>query len=133
MSRKLSRHERDAVARMRAALLDLSAAQRYTESNELLDLIERIDPPAATAGEAAGSGSPVSRAGSSEAAAIPPVAAPPGTSWRGRDMRSGFWPCSNCGETLPRHCTVHLIPCCPGSLMNGQDEGTWTPSAAGDH
>ena len=45
--------ERDALVRMRAAYLDLQSAKRYTEANDLLDIIERIEPP--PRGEAAGS------------------------------------------------------------------------------
>ena len=49
---KPNRSTRNALVRMRAAYLDLQSGQRYTEANDLLDLIERIEPPSATEGEA---------------------------------------------------------------------------------
>jgi hypothetical protein len=110
------RAERDALARMRAALLDLMQAQRFTEANELAELIERIEPP--PRGEAAGS---AARSGSGDGIPLPSSA--PAT------YRATPHDCGNCGHVLAAHCTTHLLPCCPGSLMHGQDEGTWTPTS----
>lgn len=130
MSRQ-QRATRDALTRLRAASLDLIAAKRFTESNDVLAIIERIDPPAATAGEAGSVGSPGSRPGSSEAVAVvPSAAAPPSTTWVPPESRFGLL-CASCGHTLPQHCTTHIIPCCPGSLMHGMDEGSWTPTDLG--
>lgn len=131
----LKRAERDAVTRLRAAVLDLIAAKRFTESNDVLAIIERIDPP--LRGEAAGSGLPAARAGRSESsngAPLPSTA--PATSWQSLIESEGLTTyvtdaCRNCGGKLAVHCTTHLLPCCPGSLMHGQDEGTWTPTDLG--
>ena len=124
---KPNRSTRNALVRMRAAFLDLQSGQRYTEANDLLDLIERIEPPSATDGEAPGSGARLAaRAGRSESATLSPVSSAPAT-YSGRV--TALAACDNCGMTLVSHCTTHLLPCCPGSLMHGQDEGTWTPSA----
>ena len=46
--------ERNALVRMRAAFLDLQSAQRYTEANDLLELIERIEPPVRNGGRGLG-------------------------------------------------------------------------------
>jgi hypothetical protein len=121
------RAERDAVARLRAAMLDLTAAQRFTEANDVLEIIERIEPPARVAGvRAPGALLPAARAGRSESAMSPPSSSAPAT-YSGKI--DGYSTCQNCGVGLSMHCTTHLLPCCPGSLMHGQDEGTWTPSA----
>ena len=116
--------ERDALTRMRAAYLDLQSAKRYSEANDLLDIIERIDPPLVGDGLA-------SRAGRSAVGDTPPVSSAP-TTYRVREMDwyGGKTPCRNCGKVMAAHCTTHLLPCCPGSLMHGQDEGTWTPTTA---
>ena len=126
MTRK--KRERDAVVRLRAAFLDLQSAQRYSEANDVLAIIERIEPP--QRGEAAGSGLPAARAGRSESGdVVPPASSAPATSriWSVGASAPLQAPCGSCGESLATHCTTHLLPCCPGSLMHGQDEGTWTP------
>ena len=127
---KPTRSTRNALVRMRAAYLDLQSAQRYNEANDLLELIERIEPPSATEGEAAGSAARLAaRAGRSAVGATPPVASAPATYERnGAEYDRGTWTCANCHTPMAAHCTTHLLPCCPGSLMHGQDEGTWTPA-----
>lgn len=40
-------------------------------------------------------------------------------------------PCSNCGAPIAGHCTVHLVPCCPGKcpdLAQGPQHGPDVPA-----
>jgi hypothetical protein len=118
--------DRDAVTRLRAAMLDLTTAQRFTEANDVLDIIERIEPPASAGVSAPGGLTPGARPGRSESAMSPPSSSAPAT-YNVNGAPDSFT-CQNCGVGLSMHCTTHLLPCCPGSLMHGQDEGTWTPA-----
>ena len=124
---------RDALVRMRAAFLDLQSAQRYTEANDLLELIERIEPPSATDGEAVGSTASRQLGPARSAVGVtPPVTSAPAT-WTSPSDRAGdvYVRSPAVMRRMPAaHCTTHLLPCCPGSLMHGTDEGTWTPTTA---
>lgn len=126
---KPNRSTRNALVRMRAAYLDLQSAKRYTEANDLLELIERIEPPSATDGEAVARTAfyidevhEMTDEQLTEAARV-------GATFSANGRVVGAQHCQNCDKTLAAHCTVHLLPCCPGSLMHGQDEGTWTPTS----
>ena len=124
-----ARLERDALVRLRAASLDLIAAGRHTDAGDVMAIVERIDPSAGRptrvpAGPAASSDAALVARTSGPTSDVPPH---PASATYKRQAPGAYMPCANCGHTMVEHCTTHLLPCCPGSLMHGGDEGTWTP------
>lgn len=121
----MTRHADNAIVRLRAAMLDLTAAGRHTDANDVAAIIERIKPPSGRTARAHPAPGRQLGPARSEGVAVSPAAAPPATTWQPKAV-AAIVECTNCRNTMAAHCTVHLLPCCPGSLMHGGDEGTWT-------